>query len=64
MISTHRICLSAQIAMIAFFQFCASSHAAPNYDKIVGDWQSNFGPVHVDFVAKESPDGSAKLSGE
>ncbi len=64
MISKNKTSLSASLALAAIFQFAACSLAAPNYDKIVGDWQSNFGPVHVDFVAKESPDGSAKLSGE
>jgi len=37
--------------------------AAPDYKHIVGDWQSNYGPVHVDFVRSERPNGSAIVKG-
>src|SRR4030095_1417106 len=37
--------------------------AGPDYTHIVGDWQSNYGPVHVDFVRGELPAGSAMVKG-
>jgi len=37
--------------------------AAPDYRHIVGDWQSNYGPVHVDFVRGERSEGSAIVKG-
>lgn len=36
---------------------------APDYKKIIGDWKSNFGPVHVKLVAPEEPKGSASVIG-
>jgi hypothetical protein len=46
------------------FTYCAlQSFASPTYEQITGDWKSNYGPVHLDFVRGEKPAGSAMLKG-
>lgn len=37
--------------------------SAPDYKAVVGNWDSNFGPVHLVLVSPEQPAGSAAVSG-
>ena len=45
------------------FYAVTAALAAPDCKEIVGDWDSNFGPVHVDFIRGERPPGSAMIGG-
>ena len=65
---TYRPALSGRSIVAGVFacfslSFGSQSLSSPDYNRIVGDWDSNFGPVHLDFVAPEQPSGSAAVSG-
>ncbi len=54
------------LCLVAFCVAVASACPGlchPDYRGIVGNWDSNFGPVHLDLVAVEQPAGSAAVSG-
>ena len=51
------------LVLAILFMVKMEAGAAPDYKQILGDWKSNYGPVHVDFLGGETPPGSAVLKG-
>ena len=55
--------MQATLLALAFLLAANSALAVPPYKQILGDWTSNFGPVHVDLVSLEPATGGTKVKG-
>jgi len=52
-----------RLGLVAALMACGQATAAPDYKSLSGDWDSNFGPVHIDLVSAKKPAGSARVRG-